>query len=234
MALSYTQKTSDTSLITKYVREHRATSLVIMYLRDVRGQEVLYEQFGNYLAQNGLYMVSQPSSDSFAGELGNQTNLAVKVCLSLDIQPGLFPNLQHRSNLFSQSIVALKAASEIFRILGNDVKSKNFDVRCLFLLYDRDVVEAAVAEYCHLVPGAMAERRALVGQVSLYPLLRKQSIVSIAQGNAVILTILTWLIRWSLLYNLYADRLLGFNMFPKSVYDTREFVLFHAVLCQPG
>jgi len=33
-------------------------------------------------------------------------------------------------------------------------------------------------------------------------------------------------IRWGLLYNLYADRLLGFNMFPQSVYETREFVLF--------
>ena len=31
-------------------------------------------------------------------------------------------------------------------------------------------------------------------------------------------------IRWSLLYNLYADRLLGFNMFPQSVYEIREFV----------
>ena len=30
--------------------------------------------------------------------------------------------------------------------------------------------------------------------------------------------------RWGLLYNLYADRLLGFNMFPQSVYDTREFL----------
>ena len=29
-------------------------------------------------------------------------------------------------------------------------------------------------------------------------------------------------IRWGLLYNLYADRLLGFNMFPQSVYETRE------------
>ena len=30
-------------------------------------------------------------------------------------------------------------------------------------------------------------------------------------------------VRWGLLYNLYADRLLGFNMFPQSVYETREF-----------
>jgi hypothetical protein len=38
--------------------------------------------------------------------------------------------------------------------------------------------------------------------------------------------------RWGLLYNLYPDRLLGFNMFPQSVYETREFFLVHIVLCQ--
>ena len=32
--------------------------------------------------------------------------------------------------------------------------------------------------------------------------------------------------RWGLLYSLYADRLLEFNMFPQSVYETREFVMF--------
>ena len=51
------------------------------------GQGSLYEQFGNYLTQNGLYMGSQLSSDSYAGELANQTNLAVKVCLLSDDQP---------------------------------------------------------------------------------------------------------------------------------------------------
>ena len=35
-------------------------------------------------------------------------------------------------------------------------------------------------------------------------------------------------IRWGLLYNLYADRLLGFNMFPQSVYETREFVSLYS------
>ena len=52
------------------------------------GQQSLYEQFGTYLVQNGLYMGSQYSSDSFAGALGNQTNLAVKVRLSFDEQLG--------------------------------------------------------------------------------------------------------------------------------------------------
>ena len=29
-------------------------------------------------------------------------------------------------------------------------------------------------------------------------------------------------VRWGLMYNLYADRLLGFNMFPQSVYEARK------------
>lgn len=80
MALSYTQKTSDNSLITKYV----STNAVLpsgRHSHDVCGQQSLYDQFGTYLTQNGLYMASQYSSDSFAGQLPNQTNLAVKVSL---------------------------------------------------------------------------------------------------------------------------------------------------------
>jgi len=78
MALSYTQKTSDNSLIIKYVGNHRPVFLSGRS-QDVCGQKTLYDQFGTYLVQNGFYMASQFSSDSYAGELWNQTNLAVKV-----------------------------------------------------------------------------------------------------------------------------------------------------------
>ena len=42
-------------------------------------------------------------------------------------------------------------------------------------------------------------------------------------------------IRWGLLYNLYADRLLGFNMFPESVYDIRRcyFLSLHTNIFTP-
>jgi len=46
-------------------------------------------------------------------------------------------------------------------------------------------------------------------------------------GNVGVLAILIQLPRWGLLYNLYADRLLGFNMFPQSVYETRECALLY-------
>jgi len=111
MALSYTQKTSDNSLITKYLRNRCPTSSPVV-THTTCGQESLYDQFGTYLVQNGFYIADQLSSDSYAGELGNQTNLAVK------------------------SIIATKAASEIFRILGDDDKSQQYDMRSLILLYD--------------------------------------------------------------------------------------------------
>ena len=88
MALSYTQATSDNSLITKYVRKQHTSSFVSNAHTIVCGQQSLYDQFATYLTQNGLYMTSQYSADYFAGPLANQTNLAVKVRLSSDETPG--------------------------------------------------------------------------------------------------------------------------------------------------
>lgn len=78
MALSYTQKTSDNSLITKYVRKEYVVTPG-RRSHSTFGQQSLYDQFATYLVQNGLHMASQFSSDSFAGQLANQTNLGVKV-----------------------------------------------------------------------------------------------------------------------------------------------------------
>jgi hypothetical protein len=89
-----------------------------------------------------------------------------------------------------KSIIALKAASEIFRILGDNEKTQQFGVRRLVLVYHRKVIKVPAAERCHLVPGAMAGCRALVGQVSLYPLVWKQPIVSVAGTNPVVFVVL--------------------------------------------
>ncbi|KAF9790927.1 hypothetical protein BJ322DRAFT_417052 [Thelephora terrestris] len=140
MALSYTQKTSDNSLITNY--------------------QSLYDQFATYLSQNGLYMGSQFSSDSFAGQLANQTNLAVK------------------------SIIALQAASEIFQILGDSNKSTQYGNAAASFLEQWQSIALSI----------------------------DKSHYTLSYRNDP---------SWGLLYNLYADRLLGFNMFPQSVYDTQ-------------
>jgi len=105
-------------------------------------------------------MASQYSSDSFAGQLPNQTNLAVK------------------------SIVALKAASEIFQILGDTNRSQHY---------------SSVAT-------------SFLGQWQSLALSSDKSHYTLSYGNNS---------SWGLLYNLYADRLLGFNMFPSSVCETQ-------------
>jgi len=120
----------------------------------------LYDQFATYLTQNGLYMPSQYSSDSFAGQLANQTNLAVK------------------------SIIALRAASEIFQILGNNDKSQQY--------------------------GSVAT--SFLQQWQSVALSQDKSHYTLSYRNDQ---------SWTLLYNLYPDRLLGFNMFPTSVYQTQ-------------
>lgn len=58
MALSYTQKTNDTSLITTY--------------------SSLLDQWTQFLIQEALIPANQISTDDFAGSLANQTNLAIK------------------------------------------------------------------------------------------------------------------------------------------------------------
>lgn len=54
---------------------------------DLYGQKTLYDQFATYLVQNGLYITDQVSSDSYAGPLANQTNLAIKVWFPLHKRP---------------------------------------------------------------------------------------------------------------------------------------------------
>ena len=83
----------------------------------------------------------------------------------------------------------------------------------------------ATAECRDLIPATMAKRRPIFGQVSLHSFIWGQPIVS-TTGGFVCGSNVKY-IRWGLLYNLYADRLLGFNMFPQSVYDIREPRLVH-------
>ena len=119
-----------------------------------------------------------------------------------------------------KSIVALRAASEIFQILGDNDKSQEYNVRLLSsFIVEAHLIRVPAAVYRQLTPGTMAENGARVGPVSLYAFLRKQHFVSVT--CAVIVMILRVAISWGLLYNLYADRLLDFDMFPLSVYETR-------------
>ena len=142
------------------------------------GQRSLYDQFATYLTQNGLHMESQFSADNFNGQLANQTNLAVKVCLSSMCLVGI---LSLRCLTYSfKSIVALRAASEIFQMLGDNDKSKQYNVRPLSsFIVETNLIRISVPVYRHLVPGTVADDRARIGPNSLHAFLRKQHIVSV-------------------------------------------------------
>jgi hypothetical protein len=121
-------------------------------------------------------MASQFSSDSFAGQLANQTNLGVKVC----ILPGeLSPTYGHTP---LKSIVALKAAAEIFNILGDSDKSQQYNVRSPIPSSRSRMLSMSAAERRHFIPATMANRRALFRQVSLHSLIWGQPVVSTTGG----------------------------------------------------
>lgn len=102
MALSYAQKTGDNEHLTKYVKEvpsfckHRPSNRPC--------QTALLDQWTQFLITDSLIPAHQLSTDDFAGQLANQTNLAIK------------------------GIVGIKAMSEIYKILGNTAQASNYSV----------------------------------------------------------------------------------------------------------
>lgn len=133
MALSYTQKTSDNSLITKYVRKtpnstswlkltRRArTAIVVRSIRHLPCPErfvycepVFHRQF--------QWSTREPDEPRCQGVLFVRCILLVSP--AYDVCP-----------IPSKSIVALKAASGIFQILGSNDKSQQYNVRRRTLLY---------------------------------------------------------------------------------------------------
>ena len=114
MALSYAQRTSDTSLIKTYV------SAPLPYSRPRRvhssphrTQFELLDQWTQFLITESLVPESQLSTDDFAGSLANQTNLAIK------------------------GIVGIKAMSQIALLTGDNARASNYSVRVLLCLASR-------------------------------------------------------------------------------------------------
>ncbi|EIW76463.1 DUF1793-domain-containing protein [Coniophora puteana RWD-64-598 SS2] len=84
MALSYTQKSNDLSLVKTYTK--------------------LLEQWTGYLVQEALIPASQISTDDFAGSLANQTNLAIKGVVgikAMSMIEGLLGNTAAQQNYSS-------------------------------------------------------------------------------------------------------------------------------------
>jgi len=181
MALSYTQKTSDNSLITKYVRKYCPISfLIVTHAMCVDSNPCTTNSALISSRTVCIRRASLPLTVSLVHGRTRQTSLLRYLFRPMTNDPSLI--LQSRFLFFFQSIVAIKAASEIFRILGDNDKSTQYNVRYL-VLYRRCVVNMSTTEFCHLLPGTMAESCALAGQDPLYPFVWGHLIVSVWRGG---------------------------------------------------
>ncbi|KAI0779898.1 DUF1793-domain-containing protein [Fomes fomentarius] len=138
MSLSYTQRSHDTSLIKQYFS--------------------LLDQWGQYLVGNALAPGYQPNSDEFAGQLVNQTNLALK------------------------GVIGIKAMAQIADLLGKSDQSSKYN--------------SIASSYLQ--------------QLQLLAVGGNQQHLTLTYGAED---------SWGLMYNLYADKLVGGNFIPSSMYD---------------
>jgi len=88
----------------------------------------LFQQWAQYLVENSMVPDHQLSTDDFAGPLSNQTNLAIK------------------------GIVAIRAMSEISKLLGQQEASDRYKVCQNIRSVDRQYrLIGAYTEYCRVI-----------------------------------------------------------------------------------
>lgn len=104
MTLSYTQKSNDKTLISKYVTIAQVLALNCTVLTFL-SQFNLLDQWTQFLITDSLIPANQISTDDFAGSLANQTNLAIK------------------------GIIGIKAMAAIADLVGDSARSSNYSVR---------------------------------------------------------------------------------------------------------
>ncbi|OAX44537.1 hypothetical protein K503DRAFT_778460 [Rhizopogon vinicolor AM-OR11-026] len=95
MALSYTQKSGDNSLITQYVRAH-------------------HDLFPHvYLVAEAFIPANQISTDDFAGAFANQTNLTIKEVIGIQVMSMISGLLGNTGNQQSYSSIVQRYVQEI-------------------------------------------------------------------------------------------------------------------------
>ncbi|KAI0744978.1 DUF1793-domain-containing protein [Earliella scabrosa] len=141
MALSYAQRANDTSMLRSFFDP--------------------LDEWGQYLVSNTLSPGFQSSTDQFAGQPANQTNLAIK------------------------GIIGLKAMAQIAALVGNQDKSSRYNSQADSYLEQWQTLATA----------------------------RDGSHLKLTYGDDS---------SWGLMYNLYADKLLGLNFIPDSVYGMQS------------
>ncbi|KAG8213438.1 DUF1793-domain-containing protein [Butyriboletus roseoflavus] len=93
MTLSYTQKTGDTSIVTRYTN--------------------LLNQWTAYLVAEALIPADQISTDDFAGALANQTNLAIKGVIGIQAMAEISGMLGDTTNQQNYSSIAVSYVPQI-------------------------------------------------------------------------------------------------------------------------
>ena len=103
----------------------------------------LLDQWTQYLIEDSLVPAEQLSTDDFAGQLANQTNLAIK------------------------GIIGVKAMAEISRALGEDTDAQQYDVCCILVSLHHLCVPLTPTGYdpgsCERSCQLVADARAVVG-----------------------------------------------------------------------
>ena len=155
----------------------------------------MLDQWTGFLISDSLIPAEQLSTDDFAGTLANQTNLAIK------------------------GIVGIKAMSEIARLLGDTARAENYSVCLLITSRDNYVWTVAGDRDLLCLPGA--EFRFVLRWATLDPS-RRNLFVLVFLISYNLLSQYGQNDTWGLAYNLYADKLLGTNIFPASIYELRE------------
>ena len=144
MTLSYTQKTNDQSLIKTYVSNTPSLSCIHrLTYHQIMLQYNLLDQWTQFLITDSLIPANQFSTDDFAGQLANQTNLAIK------------------------GIIGIKAMSQIASLMGDSAKSSNYSV-CFCSLFQRPAAHGISMRAVHrgLVRSAVEDLRDVYGWVT--------------------------------------------------------------------
>ena len=185
MALSYTQKTSDNSLIIKYVREHRSTSFVVTHTRCADRNPCTNNSALILPRMACTWGVNFPLTVTLVS-WGIRRTSPSRCVLHL-ISDLADSNLESTSSSSLSSRSRLRLRSSEFL---ETTKRAEISTYAALPPCHQHPVEIPAADYCSLVPGTMAGHRALVGWVSLHPFVREQPIVIVMERAAVILTIL--------------------------------------------
>ncbi|PSS35457.1 hypothetical protein PHLCEN_2v1612 [Hermanssonia centrifuga] len=156
----------------------------------------LLDQWTQFLISDSLIPANQISTDDFAGSLANQTNLAIK------------------------GIVGIKAMSVIASLAGQAAKSSNYSsISASYVTQWQKFATSSTGK--HLTLSVNIPRK-LLDTLILINFTMNGNSTEMIPGMSLVQSghcDNAYFPSWGLSYNMFADKLLGTNVFPQSVYD---------------